>query len=407
MRSNVGFRKWLVIVAIAAIMAAFVPESRADDAPNPIPSIMADWQRLRTRWPRTKYRMSGTRRWMQGAFKAYPTDDPTIPPVPDNPEKDLAAPFTRSVMFDFVTNQHRLEWDDPEYQNLERTLFRIRCVNGSDGKVNWSEILENSDPLLQTGPKKRHVDLLINRGFVPVGVMDLRVLPLMFAHGIVALGKTRVRPTMLLPSLDPKEFEFKGYAQENGRRFTLLHTTDGSNGLLEYWVDQERDSTVRRVIASPGNPLWKVDVDYKRGASGWLVGAWSKREFAVEDRKLRIAEDVLVEQIDESPVIDEADFAVPLKAGLYVQDVTYQFNPKNGQFTSDTRFYLTEAQDRRIPLDGRLLPVGDQAKPGWRWWIVWINVFAILLGISYAIFRRFQTKKTAEISEPPDIAKKQ
>ena len=318
-----------------------------------IKQIMADWKARRTLMKAVRYRLTGTRTWPRDRFNSI-----TSPPTTANPPQDTKGSLHRSLLLDFPTNRHRVEWDDEHYDYMSKSLYRIRDHQVCDGTVCYSHILENSYPGLGAGRAKKHVDMIISRGRMPLGVFDYTYLPLFFGHGIVTYdSEVRVRPGVLTPPLREQDFTLSGFGTHEGRKCAVLRAVQTRSGQYEFWVDPARMSAVVKVVWNPGSAALNstTTIDYHQTPTGWFPKGWKTSH--VEDETVVLTEEMAVEVVSVNPVISPADFREDPTRGMYVEDVTYS-ELATGALDSVSNFYRIESDGTRTPLNEKLVPIG-------------------------------------------------
>ena len=196
----------------------------SDIQDNPLPKILRDWQQRRERASVVRYEFAGTRLWPKGSFDFGPVD-PKASISPENPEFDVTGTFDRMVLLDLARNRFRVKFDNQEYENLSRKVYRIRCVEMGDGVALRVRILENSGSPVRKNSAKSHVEFWIARGdpqLMPPGIFESDYEPLFYAAGIVPTKDVRVRPIAFIPTNDPGDFTFVVERIEGGRRYAVI-----------------------------------------------------------------------------------------------------------------------------------------------------------------------------------------
>ena len=324
---------------------------------NLIRKIFADWENRRAAMPAVRYRITGTRFWPQGAFNEELGED--IPgPIRENPEHDIKGKLDRTLLLDFRHNRHHIEKDDGEYDNLSQQPFRIRANYACDGKISCCRILENSDPGLGLRRVKKHVDMMIDRGRVPMGIFDHRCMPLFLGHGVVTYNyDVRVRPGVLAPKANPADFIYRGKGIHAGRQCAIFRTVKARSTETEFWIDMERSSAVVKIVHNPESQVVSLttEIQYRETPQGWLVKNWRNAEMVAGN--LRYQEDINVEAITANPPLRDEDFSMDPGPGMYIQDEYYFINPQTMALDSAVKYYRIEPRGQRTYLNADLYPI--------------------------------------------------
>ena len=367
----------------------------ADDRP-PIERAIEGWGKRLDLLPVIRYQLEGTRTWTKGSLNDHAKNIPIELAGLDMPAEDVIAKFERTVLFDFSRNRYRIDWDEPDYDMETRSLFRIRCNYAFDGRDLYSRILENTTPGMGIGKAKKHVDVIVSHGLLPMGIFTINYMPLFVAHGIISYGENRPLAGQLIARPRLKDFLYHGTAVHKGRTCTLFRTVRSAdeNG-SELWVDLEREAAVVKAIRSPGpHPTSQLEINYALTPDGWLPTDWTREQF--DNGVLTFAERVRVEKVEPRPAVSDDDYRIKLTPGLYVRDCTYFIDPQTKKYKNTSRYYREEPSGVATELDQNLYPK-HPTKNDRAFWMIGSTVLLISVLVCRVLLGRRSRKQRTDL----------
>lgn len=209
----------------------------------PLLSISRDWQLRRSRSSPIRYHLDCKRTWFRDASMPYTVSDADARST-QKPEHEISASATRTVLLDLHRNRFRVEFDNAEYDDQFRKLYRIRCIEAGDGTTLRVQVLEDSLPRgTQPGTRVDFWTATGDRKIMPPAIFERGYEPMFFAAGVVPARDIRIRPTALCATNDIAAFSFAGANIENGSRYEIIR-----EGNKEYCIDRARDSAIVKMI---------------------------------------------------------------------------------------------------------------------------------------------------------------
>lgn len=318
--------------------------------------IFADWAKRRERIDRVSYTVSGTRKWPRGGMTRDAIDLPESDRTAENldPPQTLTSEIKRQLRIDFTTGRHYFEWSHFKYNYDEQNLYRIHCNHMYDGKQVYSQIFQNDDPSRGVNRNEPKADLLIYKGDVPSAVFDADLLPLLYGHGIVNSGESRVRYGELRPAPDETVWSYVGDVYYRDIECVRIQLKNAKRYPNEFWIAPEMESSILKVLISPDAPRGNFVIDYQKTNHGWLVKSWTRTQVRTGDGTIQFVETLKVDDWSVPEEFDENTFRVEPQKGEVVIERSFSRNDQIPTRSYKSEIYKLDDQGEKIPLNPRL-----------------------------------------------------
>ncbi|MCI0461267.1 MAG: hypothetical protein L0Z62_30335 [Gemmataceae bacterium] len=353
-----------------------------------IQKILDDWKKRQQRPKPIRYRFEGTLTFPKEALTFDKRSiNPKAPPV----EKDAIMIDKGMLLLDFSSGRYRLEREADGY-NLLRGVDRQSSTTTFDGQKVWttSRLFEGGKEV----KKPDQPDVAILSGKMDWTPMDLKLLPLFAAHGIVVIGeKDQILPGKWQFEPDTTLLSVHGRGAYDNRTCLLLRTHPLASGeaayFKEFWVDPARESALVRIVDYLGrHPTTELNIQYQRTKDGWLTKGWNgtrrrwstgfKTSTPVYYTRFQVTEIIL------GPTVDEKDFQLEIKPGMLVRQIERKGPPLPPHLRKEGKSIRREGNLYRAGDDLTLREVVfEGGVERYRWNPVWPWVLAVLgvLGI--------------------------
>lgn len=358
---------------VATFLAAVLLAAKVVGAEGDISSIIRDWRDRATAVDRVRYVLEGTVTVPQGARNGEREVFPQAPPG-DLPPQDHVFQTKQVLHLDFGGDRALVEQDRDEFGGMAPVFRRMRRrLLFTSGKVQqYYPRAEN--------PEFETLGLVIEvaplDGAQLSFVLDEVARVVLMGHGYdpLAAAAGRGRPDLHVP-VQESVYTSAGERTLDERPLVAVRASAGGKSSIEFWIDPERTSAIRKVIWQRADRVTaQITTTVDSTECGWLPKHFVYDRFGGPTGDLLQHEEIITTAIECRPAFDDALFVLnpPPDTVIKEDDGDVVVTQGDGQPPVDVRAYVASQTGRgRVPV----------------YWLAG-GVSLLVLGIGLLLFRR-------------------
>jgi hypothetical protein len=304
-------------------------EAQGENPQQAVERILADWKARQDRIQSIQVEVSGTNFYPKGRWDEDSAEDQTgkelLAKLGHIPQQDTRNPVRSQFSLQLDSNWARkeLEWMIM-YRAVGQFAFEhtTHLYNGEQIKVYKPREKNTTDAHT---PAKAQPDLWMQTASYSNKFFAIEDSPVFWGCGIVPLNGAE--PKQLKIPIDPRNYQFKGFGDLQGRRCVVLRSPNlmqNAEKWSEFWIDPKSESAiVRSQLYIQGKLSYQIDADWQLFEGGWFPKAWKYSYYFNSDKGSRLSTsfDLSVGRVVFNPQLVASDFDVKLKPKMVVYDV--------------------------------------------------------------------------------------
>ena len=377
---------WWGLAGFALILTA---GSACGQATDPrLGKVLADWEKRQQAVDSIRYVVKGQHVIPKGSLR----DDTGAPLKTPAPAEDVTAEVNWLAVFDFPKGRHRLEVSEQVFDRKSNRFHPQMGIFVSNGKGAKSAMPRDRNTSEGFTPPPSHIDLVVSSGNMRGVPFQSEYMPLFFAHGLIRTMAEEVVPGKLRGKPDPEYLSFHGQGVHAGRPCIVIRTQTlqlANTSFDEFWTDPARDSAIVRYVMYSGKNIFNnIDIQYQQTPHGWLPERWTFTHYS--GTVPTVIYRMRVESWQAAPPTSDADFDLPVKPGMIVEERVYDdtVNPLVAPKSATRVYRYGESGGKSEIPDPLGRPRDLGGKTPWWYWAVGGALAVAVIAASFWLVRK-------------------